>query len=190
MIYKLIFAFIFFIIIFITYYLQRKNGIYVKSYIDNQYYFVKNFDNKQQIADILASIKLKIKILIKWLQEENNEEFKSYVNRLINKINNIEFEENLSNDNSTSYSVNKGEELVFCLKSKKTGQIHDINLIMYVVLHEIAHIMCPEYGHGPLFIKIFKYITEESIKLGIYKKIDFDNNPQEYCGMTINSSIV
>ncbi len=190
MIYKLLFAFILCIILFIYYYLHRKNGIYVKSYIDNQYYYVKNFNNKQQVADTLATIKLKIKILIKFLQEENNEEYKPYLNRLINKINNIEFEENLLNNDSTSYSVNKGEELVFCLKSKKTDKMHDINLIMYVVLHEIAHIMCPEYGHGALFIKIFKYITEEAIKLGIYKKIDFENNPQEYCGMTINSSII
>ena len=197
MIYKLLFAFILCIILFIVYYIKQKNGIYIKSNIDNQYYFVKNINDdsfngitKQQIADTLAIIKLKIKILIKWLQEENNKEFKPYLNRLINKINNIEFEENLLNNDSTSYSVNKGEELVFCLKSKKTGKLHDINLIMYVVLHEIAHIMCPEYGHGPLFIKIFKYITEESIKLGIYKKIDFENNPQEYCGMVINSSII
>ena len=109
--------------------------------------------------------------------------------RLSDKINYVVIEENTL-DKFTSYSVNKGDELVICLKSKKTGKIHDINLIMYVVLHEIAHIMCPVYGHGSLFVKIFKYITEESVKLGIYKKIDFEHNPTEYCGMTINSSII
>ena len=189
MIYKLLFALIFCIILLIFYYINSKNGIYVKSKIDDEYYYVKNVENRQEVADTLATIKLKIKILIAWLKEENNPEYKEYVERLSDKINYVVIEENTL-DKFTSYSVNKGDELVICLKSKKTGKIHDINLVMYVVLHEIAHIMCPVYGHGPLFIKIFKYITEESIKLGIYKKIDFEHNPTEYCGMTINSSII
>ena len=69
----------------------------------------------------------------------------------------------------TSYSVNKGEELVFCVRSKKTGKIHDLNLLMYVALHEIAHIACPEQGHTPLFKKIFAFLTEQALKLKLYK---------------------
>ena len=60
--------------------------------------------------------------------------------------------------NLTSFSVNKGEELSFCLKSKKTDTLHDLNLLMYVAIHEMAHIACPEIGHGTLFKKIFRRI--------------------------------
>ena len=60
---------------------------------------------------------------------------------------------------------------------------------MYVIIHEMSHFACPEIGHGPLFQKIFKKFIEESIKIGIYVHTDFFNNPVEYCGMTINSSI-
>lgn len=187
--YKLILATVICILLLIYYYINRKNGIYVKSYIDNQYYFVKNTNNKQEVADTLATIKLKVEYLIEFIKKDNNPEYMKYLSNLTDKIDNVDIEENILNK-YTSYSVNKGDELVICLKSKKSGKIHDINLLMYVVLHEIAHIMCPEYGHGPLFIKIFKYITEEAVKAGIYKKIDFEKNPTEYCGMTINSSII
>jgi hypothetical protein len=83
--------------------------------------------------------------------------------------------------------------LVFCMRlrqSKKIDKKHDINLMMYVVLHEISHIACPEYGHTQLFKEIFKYITQSAINLGIYSQIDFKSMPTEYCGMTITDSIV
>jgi hypothetical protein len=92
--------------------------------------------------------------------------------------------------NLTSYSVNKGEELSVCLKSKKTGKLHNTNLLMYVVIHEMAHFACPEIGHGELFKKIFRKFTQEAIKIGIYQKESFESNPVEYCGMILSSSIV
>jgi len=61
---------------------------------------------------------------------------------------------------------------------------------MYVALHEISHIACPEYNHTTLFKQIFRFICEEAIAYGIYKKIDFDVSPKEYCGMTINDTVV
>jgi len=81
--------------------------------------------------------------------------------------------------------------LVFCLRSKNNKmKLHDINLMMYVVLHEISHIACPEYGHTDLFKKIFSFLTNVAINIGIYKRIDFKINPSEYCGLTITNSIV
>ena len=63
--------------------------------------------------------------------------------------------------------------------------------MMYVVLHEISHVACPIYdNHGPLFKEIFAFITNIAIKINIYKKIDFMQNPEEYCGLTITDSIV
>ena len=94
------------------------------------------------------------------------------------------------NSNSTSYSVNKGEELVFCLRSKRNKQMHNINLLMYVAIHEISHIACPEIGHTPLFKNIFSFFTNKAIELGLYKLHDYSLDPVEYCGMTLNSSIV
>jgi predicted metal-dependent hydrolase len=105
--------------------------------------------------------------------------------------NNIIIRESSEKSQYTSYTVNKGEQIIFCIRSKlidkyiNSSNIHDKNLIMYVALHEIAHIACPEYGHTPLFKDIFNFFCDEANKAGIYKKIDFKTTPMEYCGMTI-----
>ena len=54
-------AFTILILSILFYWFNRHNGIYIKSNIDNHYYYVSNLDNKQEIADMLASIKLNIK---------------------------------------------------------------------------------------------------------------------------------
>ena len=91
--------------------------------------------------------------------------------------------------NYTSYSVNKGEELVFCLKSKKKqNKYHNINLLMYVALHELAHVACPELHHTPLFKRIFAFFCKIAIKLKLWIYEDYEKNPKEYCGMNITST--
>ena len=73
--------------------------------------------------------------------------------------------ENSNSSEYTSYSVNKGEEIVFCLKSRKDPyNLHDINLMMYVAIHELAHIGCHEIGHTDLFKKIFAFYLEVAIE--------------------------
>ena len=97
----------------------------------------------------------------------------------------------LKNTVYTSYSINKGEQIVFCLRSKMIrNKLHDFNLIMYVVLHEMAHVGCPEIGHTELFKKIFALFASEAVKMGLYEKIEFRNNNKEYCGMQITDSII
>lgn len=176
-------------IILTIYFIFRKNGLYIKSKLDNNYYFVSDLPNRQEIADLLAQIKINIKILLNYMKEDKNKEYKQYIDRLDDKINKVIFTEN-TNNIYTSYSVNKGEELVICVRSRKSNKLHNINLIMYVVLHEISHIMCPEYGHGELFQKIFKYVLFKATQIGLYKKIDFIESPKEYCGIQIKTSII
>ena len=61
---------------------------------------------------------------------------------------------------------------------------------MYVALHEISHLACKEIGHTQLFKDIFEFIVIQAIEINLYKKIDFEENPTEYCGMTLTSSII
>ena len=61
---------------------------------------------------------------------------------------------------------------------------------MYVTLHEMAHVACPEFGHTPLFKNIFLFFTQVAIDLNLYRKIPFDEDPREYCGLTISDSII
>ena len=98
--------------------------------------------------------------------------------------------ENNIDSNNTSYSVNKGEEIVFCLRCKKTHKLHSINILVYVAVHEMAHTACPEIDHTPLFYKIFKFLLTNAIKLNIYIYEDYNNNPIIYCGMNLHSNIL
>ena len=183
------------ILVIIFLYLKREyNDItYVKSDIDDQLYLVRNLPDKQQSANLLATIKKNMFKLVNYLNE-NKDKFKDfipYIEQLNNNIKNVSLMESSENSIYTSYSVNKGEEIVFCLRSRTNkNKLHDINLIMYVVLHEISHVACPEYGHGDLFKKIFAFITTQAIQIGLYTKIDFLTQPTEYCGMMVTDSII
>ena len=130
-------------------------------------------ENDETIAEIICPDKEYIELL-----EENFNDQRTKIY------------ENDPSSELTSYSVNKGEELAFCLKSKRTGELHEINLLLYVAIHEMAHMGCPEIGHGELFKKVFRFLTLEAIKLGVYTKDDYSANPVEYCGMILSSSIV
>jgi predicted metal-dependent hydrolase len=183
------------ILLIIFLYLRREyNDItYVKSDIDGQLYLVRNLLDKQQSANLLATIKKNMFKLANYLND-NKDKFKdfiSYIEQLNNNIKNVSLMESSENSIYTSYSVNKGEEIVFCLRSRTNkNKLHDINLIMYVVLHEMSHVACPEYGHGDLFKKIFAFIATQAIQIGLYKKIDFFTQPTEYCGMMVTDSII
>jgi len=86
----------------------------------------------------------------------------------------------------TSYSINKGEEIILCLRTN--NKIVDLNTMMFVVLHELAHLATKSIGHTEEFWDNFRWILEEAINIGIYTKQDFKKESVEYCGMTITSS--
>lgn len=181
------------IFIYILYSIKRKRLTLVEAN-NNIKYMVYNNRNKKDAANLLAELVSKMYKLKNYLfqEKENYKEYKEYIILLNENFteSRTTIYENTPDSNLTSYSVNKGEELAFCLKSKKTGNFHDINLIMYVALHEMAHMACPEIGHGDLFKKIFKFITEIAILINLYVKEDYNEQPVEYCGMVLSSSIV
>lgn len=89
---------------------------------------------------------------------------------------------------STSYSINKGQELVFCIRDKLNNSIHDINTLMFVAIHELAHIVTDELQHTQKFWNNMRSLLKTAESLNLYTYIDYSQNPVEYCGMTINST--
>lgn len=185
--------FIFVISVIIIIQLEKKNEVkYVKSTIDGREYLVRDVENKEEAANVLAKIRANMFKLKDYLvtHEDEYPEYKPYIEQLNNRLSDVEINESSADSMYTSYSVNKGEQIVYCIRSKYDGSIHGINLLMYVALHEMAHVACPEYGHGDLFKKIFAFLAQTGIKLNIYKKINFAEHPTEYCGMIIRESII
>lgn len=174
--------------------LSKKEVIYVQSDVDSNKYLVRDLPDKQMASNMLARIKMNLSILVNELNNKKNTEYieyKPYIEQLYDKFDKIVINESSEDSIYTSYSVNKGEQIVFCLRSKiNKNNIHPINLVMYVALHEISHVACPEYGHTLLFKKIFAFFTTVAIKINIYQYIKFSEQPTEYCGLTISESII
>ena len=195
----IIYFFIFLICIFLLHYYHERMNFYkvvlVESPIDNKKYLVRDLVDKKDSADLLANINKNIKTLNDYLfkNKEKYPNYIKYIEQLNEKLKNTKIQESTDNGVYTSYSVNKGEQIIFCLRSRKKGsegKLHDLNLLMYVVIHEMGHVACPEFGHTDLFKDIFAFLATEAVKLKIYEKIDFNEKNQEYCGLTITDSII
>ena len=188
---------ILFIYTFLT--LNKNNLVLMESSDLGTKFLVHNDKLKQASANLIGEVisrmyKLKnhlVNIKSKF-SNSNDKWIKDSINLLEKNFNEerTKIYENSPKSEYTSYSVNKGEEVVFCLKSKKNGQLHKINLMMYVAIHEMSHIGCHEIGHTQLFKDIFEFYTREAIKINIYQYEDYDSNPVEYCGMVLSSSII
>lgn len=190
---------ILFIVIYFYFNYQYPDMTYVKSDIDNNFYLVQNTKDKQQASNILAKIMINIINLSEELNKTKDKypDYKEYIELLHSKAKNIILIESTQDSLYTSYSINKGEQIIFCLRTKNNfnNKLHDFNLIMYVVLHEISHVASPVYeekygNHGPIFKKIFAFLTSKGIEYNLYTKIDFNKKSEEYCGMTITDSII
>jgi len=97
--------------------------------------------------------------------------------------------ENDLDADSTSYSENKGEKIVVCLRDKAPPhKLVDVNTVMFVVLHEMAHLMTTTVGHTPEFWTNFKKILQDAVGCGIYQATNYAHSPVSYCGMQITDS--
>ncbi len=189
---NLIIVIIFLIALYILFKIEKYEVVFVVSTLDQNSYLVRDLPDKQEASNLLAQIKQNITKTVDHLYK-NKEQFKEnidYIQQLKDKIENVVINESSDDSAYTSYSVNKGEQIVFCLRSKIDSKLHDINLLMYVALHEISHVANPKYGHGELFKQIFSFICDQATKLNVYSKMDFHSNPVEYCGIKISESII
>ena len=136
------------LILFLIIYIFYNNTYYTDnlvnqiSTVDNEEYFVRNVEDKSIAANTLATIKNNIKKLVLHLNNSisEHEDEKEYINNLVKRTKKINIMETPNDEKNTSYTINKGEKIVICLRSKFLNEIHDINTIMYVVIHELAHV--------------------------------------------------
>lgn len=180
----------FFILIFIILMKSEIMGNdlhYVISNFDNQKYLVRQLDDDNDAADRLAKLRSNLTKLSQYLSKNFPEDPK--VQRLLRRFNPNNIMETDGNSSYTSYSVNKGEKMVICLRKRDgSNELIDLNTIMFVTLHEYSHVMTKSVGHTEEFWDNFRFVLRNAIKIGIYECVDYQSNPQKYCGIEVNSS--
>ena len=123
------------------------------------------------------------------LEKTIKNKLKDDISRLIANFNPDAFSETTPDAKYTSYSVNKGEKIVFCLRDKKDGEtLVKENIMTFVAIHELGHLMTKSVGHEPEFWNSFKLLLKIAIDNGLYKNIDFNSTPKDYCGVKITDS--
>jgi len=197
--------FVFAVLLMILYmYLETRSYevIYTKSKIDNKEYLVRNLKDKQQAADLLAKVRAKLIKIVDHLKGVTDKQVTQYAadesalvetkeafERLIGRFQPDNISESTPNNKYTSYSVNKGQKIVFCLRAKsKDETLVEENVIMFVAIHELSHIMTKSVGHTEEFWNNFRILLRVAIELKLYKNHDYGNAPVDYCGTKITDT--
>jgi hypothetical protein len=160
-----------------------------KSTIDGREYRVRDLPDKQRAADLLATLRMKLATLTDSLAQafpnkpqvvRLQQNFKADPNRFL---------ESTPDAEHTSYSVNKGESVHFCLRQRDgSEQLVNTNIMMFVALHEMAHMITESIGHEPEFWNNFGWLIRQAESRGLYTPTDFKSHPVMYCGVTITDS--
>jgi hypothetical protein len=102
-------------------------------------------------------------------------------------------------ESDAAYVINK-KYMSFCLKDFNNINLEVLNLLTYVGIHELSHVMSNETGHGDEFKQNFKFLLGYSKNLKYYDKLlnrevqlyislNKLNTPNDYCGVSIINSI-
>lgn len=162
----------------------------IKSTVDNRSYTVRDMPDKQRACDLMASVRKKIERLYNSMKEKfpDKPQVKQWVSNF--QPNPDRFAESTPDAEHTSYSVNKGEKIHLCLRQREgpNEALVDENVMVFVALHEMAHVITPSLGHDPEFWNNFGWLLKQAEALGIYKYQDFKAQPVSYCGLHITDA--
>ena len=168
----------------LNYYIKNKDVIIVESTIDNRKYRIADAPDKLDVANLLGEINRDILKLIDHLKSNDDENVK----RLCKRYNPDRLGENVEYKSYKAYSVNKGEEIVLCVRDENGKLIRDKNTMKFVLIHELAHVMTVENGHPPINRKNMGYLLKEANKVGVYEAIDYSKDPVNYCGTLVDKT--
>jgi hypothetical protein len=169
------------------------NLVSMKAERDGRTYLVQDLPNKKEAVEMLSTIKGNMDKVKNYYAQE---EFVSdpTAKNLVDRYNPQSIMENSMTSTDTSYSENKGEKIVLCLRDKTNPPGYpfvDINTVMFVVLHEMAHLMTAELTtgkHTPEFWANFRRLLQDASQIGVYQPVNYSRSPVPYCGMEITDS--
>ena len=197
-----IFIIITLVVLFCLLYYRFYDTMNIRSDVDGNYYKIRggkgrDVEHLQKSADTLAQINNKVERLIIYLNNKykDDPQWNFRMKKLRQNYNNNVLSEAAIDERYTTFTVDK-TQMHICLRTRDSYEsIYNIDLLMYVVLHELGH-MCnytendiPIVGHGSEFRDIFELLVKNAIEIDIYNYKDYSHEPMEYCGIMISSNV-
>jgi len=159
----------------------------IVSDVDGNKYCVRERAKLQLAADLLANTTQKLRKLVAYLGKTFPQ--RANCKRLVDNFDPQTVKEILPTSEYTAYSENKGEKLAFCTTTTKKGdKLIDPNTLMYVAIHELAHIATKSIGHTQEFWQNFKFLLQNAVKIKIYNPVNYKKKNKAYCGMKITDN--
>lgn len=185
---NLVILFVLFLLIYVLFrQFYNADREYVISKYNNKQYLVRSMENKNEAAILLSKVGEKLQSLVVKLVNKYPKD--SRIKTLSKRFNQYAMSETPGYSTYTSYSVNKGERMVFCIRSRTNPlEFIDMNTLLFVALHELAHVMTLSVGHNDEFWTNFRFLLAHAIHWKIYSPQNFKDNPKRYCGMTITDT--
>lgn len=179
---------VFMILIMIRRHYNKNRGLVtVSNNGTSSSYTVAEAPDKEESIRLLAEIKSRLKYLIDYCIQQYP--YHQNVQLLRQRFNPNNVQETSLYESGTSYTIDKGKELRLCLRNKPNrNKHHDINLLMFVAIHELSHIMSVTYGHNAEFQNNFKFLLEKGVECNVYSPQNYYIHPVEFCGITVNST--
>ena len=185
------FLFILIIALFIYNYFYNKGDLDLKCIIskkDGKEYCVRQRKDLDSAADLLSNTITKLEELKKYVNEKYPKDDR--VKRINEKFNGTKIKETLPTSKFKAYSENKGETLAFCLNTKNENneKLMDAHTLLFVAIHELAHIASVSIGHKEEFWVNFKWLLVNAKEAGIHEPYDYKKDPKTYCGMKVTDN--
>jgi hypothetical protein len=161
---------------------------YVEASADKQRYYVRNLPDKQEAANRLARIRERLcRLKNHVVAKHASKPFVAQLNQNFTCTAD-QFSESTPEAVHTSYTVDK-EKVFMCLRQRNTKEeLVSENTLVFVALHEMAHMGTSTIGHSPDFWNNFAWLLTQAEELGVYEYTDFAAHPVEYCGVHITDS--
>jgi predicted metal-dependent hydrolase len=147
-------------------------------------YYVEDMDGDKEVAsaELLSKINENCRKLIDNL-------IKKYPKDKRVKILSKKYQWHDLREDNSSFTINKGYKIHLKLKNEN-NLYYDINTLMFVVLHELSHIITTKYDltskHSKEFWNNNVWLMNEASKMGIYHPINYKIYPIKYGGGYIN----
>ena len=188
-------SFFLLIVVITIFYLYLESKASEVTYVtaDNgKKYLVRNLPDKVDAANLLSKVQYTLTTLVDHLYENREKKYsekKEDIERMKENYRPDSLSESSPGNKYTSYSINKGSKIVYCIRSKDgKNTLVDENTIKFVAIHELAHLMTKEIGHVPIFWENMRYLLKQAIDLKLYKYQDYSEKHVEYCGTHITDT--